>query len=221
MRNYYKPEKLEEIYSNIQNLENTFFPTLNNYILNYYNLNYYNLNQYDIYTQNNLYYVINMNMLSDAICQFISRVFESLSFALNYWYNSVSKKNNRVTDKQYDQGISLLIKKNKLSKECEQDILKLREQRNIIDHCSIPYFNSYIFNKSSEIYHLLQTIKELSFQMDMNTDEVLYSDMKYQNNIKDMNEFFGNVLNRDYYNNVVNTKRIFENLIIKDNDIIN
>ena len=200
--NYYKPMSLEENYSNIQNLQNNFFNQIQAFIWEYNHISWKYSNKYiyqSLINQNLINPYLNnpeseMKNLAYAILGFTSNIFETLAYALDYWHihTDSKQKNRQITDKQYDQALHLLAKKNKISGSDKEVLLNLRQQRNYCTHYGRIQFCKFIFENSFTLYNLIQVIAQLLGQMNLDPNIVSYFDSQQGDYIEAMKEVLEN-----------------------------
>lgn len=179
---FYKPESAEENYSNVQTLQNIYWNEINAFLWEFHNIQwkYSDINRYNQLVYQNLInpYMKNpeteMRHLAYKIFGFTSNVFETLSYALDYWriHTDPKQGNRNITDKEYDQPVRLLEKKHKISGNDKEVLLGFRPQRNYCTHYGRIQFCAFIFNHSIVIYNLIQVITLLLSQMDINSNIV-------------------------------------------------
>lgn len=175
---YYKPESLEENFSNVLKLRDNFMNNIKSYMWEYDWICrvYTDANTYNFYLRN---YMINpyvnsfdaaMEQLAYKVFGYTLTVFETLSYALDYWriHTDSKQKNRNVTDKEYDQALKLLSRKKKISNSDKEILLKFRPQRNYCTHYGRIQFCTFIFNHQTILYNLIQVILSLLGQMDIN-----------------------------------------------------
>lgn len=175
---YYKPESLEENFSNVLKLRDNFMNNIKSYMWEYGWICrvYTDANAYNFYSRN---YMINpyvnsfeaaMEQLAYKVFGYTLTVFETLSYALDYWriHTDSKQKNRNVTDKEYDQALKLLSRKKKISNSDKEILLKFRPQRNYCTHYGRIQFCTFIFNHQMILYNLIQVILSLLGQMDIN-----------------------------------------------------
>lgn len=192
----YKPTSLEENYSNLLNLEYNFSNQINAFIweydnifYKYGNLNIYNqlinLNQINPYLSNP---EAEMRQLAYSIFGFTSSVFETLSYALDYWriHTDATQRNRNITDKQYDQALNLLALKHKISGNDKEVLLDFRTQRNYSTHYGRIQFCEYIFYRRAALFNLIQIMVQLLGQMEMDYNVVLRFDSQQLQYIEEM-----------------------------------
>ena len=105
---YYKPESLEENFSNVLKLRDNFMNNIKSYMWEYDWICrvYTDANTYNFYLRN---YMINphvnsfdaaMEQLAYKVFGYTLTVFETLSYALDYWriHTDSKQKNRNVTD---------------------------------------------------------------------------------------------------------------------------
>ena len=111
-----------------------------------------------------------MEQLAYKVFGYTLTVFETLSYALDYWriHTDSKQKNRNVTDKEYDQALKLLSRKKKISNSDKEILLKFRPQRNYCTHYGRIQFCTFIFNHQMILYNLIQVILSLLGQMDIN-----------------------------------------------------
>ena len=193
---YYKPMSLEENYSNIQSLNNNFGDQINSFIWEYNNIlwKYGDVNRYN---QLVYYGIINpylnslekeLQDLAYGIWGFTSHVFTTLSYALDCWrINTDSKQKNRnVTDKEYDQALQWLVKKNKISESEKNELLNFRFERNYYTHYGRLQFCKYIFEHAYVLHNLIKMIADLLGQMNMDYSMILQFNLEQANYIEEM-----------------------------------
>lgn len=176
---YYKPDSLEENYSNVLILRDNFMNQINAFIWEYNNIvnKYENPNVYNQLLHLNLVnpylngYEAEMRNLAYGIYGFTSTMFETLSYALDYWRIQVdsTQRNRAVTDKQYDQALQLLAKKKKISGNDKEILLDFRKERNFGTHYGRIYFCRYIFDRRDTLINLINVMAILLGNM--NVDE--------------------------------------------------
>ena len=175
---YYKPESLEENFSNVLKLRDNFMNNIKSYMWEYDWICrvYTDANTYNFYLRN---YMINpyvnsfdaaMEQLAYKVFGYTLTVFETLSYALDYWriHTDSKQKNRNVTDKEYDQALKLLSRKKKISNSDKEILLKFRPKRNYCTHYGRIQFCTFIFNHQTILYNLIQVILSLLGQMDIN-----------------------------------------------------
>lgn len=182
MMMFYKPESVEENYSNVQVLQNIFLNEINAFIWEFNNIQwkYSDINRYNQLVYQNLInpYLDNpeaeIRHLAYRIFGFTSNVFETLSYALDCWrIRTDSKQSNRkITDKEYDQAVRLLEKKHKISGNDKEVLLGFRPQRNYCTHYGRIQFCTFIFDNRMVLYNLIQVMAPLLSQMNLNNDIV-------------------------------------------------
>lgn len=175
---YYKPESLEENYSNVLILRDNFMNQINAFIWEYNKIvnQYENSNAYNQFLYFNLVnpylngYEAEMRNLAYGIYGFTSMVFETLSYALDYWRIQVdsTQGNRAVTDKQYDQALQLLAKKKKISGNDKEILLHFRQERNFGTHYGRINFCRYIFDRRDILFNLINVMTILLGNMNVN-----------------------------------------------------
>lgn len=175
---YYKPESLEENYSNVLILRDNFMNQIYAFIWEYNKI----VNQYEnptVYNQFLSFNLVNpylngyeaeMRNLAYGIYGFTSMVFETLSYALDYWRIKVdsTQRNRAVTDKQYDQALQLLAKKKKISGKDKEILLHFRQERNFGTHYGRINFCRYIFDRRDVLFNLINVMTILLGNMNVN-----------------------------------------------------
>lgn len=176
--NYYKPTTIEENYSNIQQLQHNFLNDINSFVWEFNDifqkyLNEFQYNQAIMQGRINPYcngYENEIRMLAYKIHGYTSNVFETLAYALDFWRKQADtkQKNRNITDKEYDQAINLLAKKDKKIRSDKEALLSFRKERNYNTHYGRLTFCQYIFNTTYPLYNLIYVVCQLLGQMNMN-----------------------------------------------------
>lgn len=195
---HYKPESLEENFSNVLKLSNDFLREINACIWDYNRICnvYTNPNVYNYYLVNGMInpyanrFEDEMKQLAYRVFGFTLTVFETLSYALDYWrIKTDSKQNNRkVTDKEYDQAVKLLARKKKISNRDKEILLKFRPERNYCTHYGRIQFCEFIFHNREVLYNLIQVILELLKPMNVDEDIVSKYNLLQGNYIEQIKE---------------------------------
>ena len=192
----YKPTTLEENYCNVKNLGNTFWRYINSFIWEYNTIlsKYSDINRYNLLVSQGLVnpFLNNpeseLTLLAYSIYGFTSHTFETLAYALDCWRIHVDsrEKNRNVSNKQYDQGLELLVDKQKISRTDKEVLLDFRRQRNYCTHYGRICFCKFIFENSKVLYELIQVITRLLEQIDMDYDVISYLNLQYSGFIEEM-----------------------------------
>lgn len=179
---FYKPESVEENYSNVQILYDIYWNEISAFIWEFNNIQwkYSDIGRYNqLVYQNPINPYLNdpeaeIRHLAYKIFGFTSTVFATLSYALDCWRKRTDskQKNRNITDKQYDQAVRLLEEKHKISGDDKEVLLGFRTQRNYCTHYGRIQFCTFIFDNSVVLYNLIQVITLLLSQMDIDNDIV-------------------------------------------------
>ncbi|KLU76028.1 hypothetical protein [Clostridium botulinum] len=160
----YKPETLEENLSNTIWIQNNIYQIINHLTIRFNVIQNIYRNQYTYnqalrmgFINYNWNYEIAMAELAYSIYGFTNDIYNRIAYALDF----INRNEVGRSIKNYDRDIKKLSKKELISEQDKEDLLRFRLARNYGTHYGKVMFIDYIFRNVHLIYNVVGIIKQL------------------------------------------------------------